>query len=175
MATHASLLLNVIVMSPHNHPVAVYHTTISILLHMVLYLAVIALFAYAVIQTDSLFAKILLCILLLSLIPAAIIPLLKHTKDRIIISPQYLSLTNVDTFSKQGRLTTVKKVQLPWGDIRDISSNFSIHTGKSIHIQKQVVLTHRNGMRYIIDPDLYDVVFLERKLKSFWHRFDNRH
>ena len=65
---------------------------------------------------------------------------------------------------------TVQKAILPWGDIKDISPNYGI---KLTNLQKQVIVTLRSGTQYFIDSNLYDVFFLERKLKTHWHRFRN--
>jgi hypothetical protein len=99
-----------------------------------------------------------------------IVHTLRHTKDRIVITPSHLSLTNITTRSKHGDWKTVQKAILPWGDIKDISPNYGI---KLTNLQKQVIVTLRSGTQYFIDSDLYDVLFLEHKLKSHWRRFRN--
>lgn len=154
----------------HKRPTAVYRTTVSILLHMVLYLAIIALFTSIIVLSDSLAAKLVSGALALVMI-LPIVHTLRHTKDRIVVTPSHLSLTNIATRSKQGDWKTVQKAILPWGDIKDISPNYGI---KLTNLQKQVIVTLRSGTQYFIDSDLYDVLFLEHKLKSHWRRFRNR-
>ncbi len=153
----------------HKRPAAVYRTTVSILLYMVLYLAIIALFTSIIVLSDSLADKLVSGALALFMI-LPIVHTLRHTKDRIVVTPSYLSLTNITTRSKRGEWKTVQKAMLPWGDIKDISPNYGI---KLTNLQKQVIVTLRSGTQYFIDSDLYDVFFLERKLKSHWHRFRN--
>lgn len=154
----------------HKRPTAVYRTTVSILLYMVLYLAVIALFTSIIVLSDNLAAKLVSGALALVMI-LPIVHTLRHTKDRIVVTPSHLSLTNITTRSKQGDWKTVQKAILPWGDIKDISPNYGI---KLTNLQKQVIVTLRSGTQYFIDSDLYDVLFLEHKLKSHWRRFRNR-
>ena len=153
----------------HKRPTAVYRTTVSILLYMVLYLAIIALFTSIIVLSDNLAAKLVSGAMALVMI-LPIVHTLRHTKDRIVVTPSHLSLTNITTRSKHGDWKTVQKAMLPWGDIKDISPNYGI---KLTNLQKQVIVTLRSGTQYFIDSDLYDVFFLERKLKSHWHRFRN--
>lgn len=153
----------------HKRPTAVYRTTVSILLYMVLYLAIIALFTSIIVLSDNLAAKLVSGAMALVMI-LPIINTLRHTKDRIVVTPSHLSLTNIATRSKQGDWKTVQKAILPWGDIKDISPNYGI---KLTNLQKQVIVTLRSGTQYFIDSDLYDVFFLEHKLKSHWRRFRN--
>ena len=137
---------------------------------MVLYVAIIALLTGIIVLSDSLAAKLVSGALALAMI-LLIVHTLRHTKDRIVITSSYLSLTNIATRSKQGDWKTVQKAILPWGDIKDISPNYDI---KLTNLQKQVIVTLRSGTQYFIDSDLYDVLFLEHKLKSHWRRFRNR-
>ena len=157
----------------HKRPIAVYRTTVSILLYMVLYLAIIALFTSIIVLSDNLAAKLVSGALALVMI-LPIVHTLRHTKDRIVVTPSHLSLTNITTRSKQGDWKTVQKAILPWGDIKDISPNYDIELTNHLTIQKQVTVTLRSGTQYFIDSDLYDVLFLEHKLKSHWRRFRNR-
>ena len=153
----------------HKRPTAVYRTTVSILLYMVLYLAIIALFTSIIVLSDSLADKLVSGAMALVMI-LPIVHTLRHTKDRIVVTPSHLSLTNITTRSKRGDWKTVQKAILPWGDIKDISPNYGI---KLTNLQKQVIVTLRSGTQYFIDSDLYDVFFLEHKLKSHWRRYRN--
>ena len=153
----------------HKRPTAVYRTTVSILLYMVLYLAIIALFTSIIVLSDSLADKLVSGAMALVMI-LPIVHTLRHTKDRIVITSSYLSLTNITTRSKRGDWKTVQKAILPWGDIKDISPNYGI---KLTNLQKQVIVTLRSDTQYFIDSDLYDVLFLEHKLKSHWRRYRN--
>lgn len=156
--------------NPHERPAAVYRTTVSILLYMVLFAALTALFLYIMMKADGMAAKLVSGALALVMI-LPIVHILRHTKDRIVVTPTHLSLTNITTRSKHGDWKTVQKAILPWGDIKDISPNYDIKLTNHVTIQKQVLVTLHNGTLYLIDSDLYDVLFLEHKLKAHWHRF----
>jgi hypothetical protein len=158
--------------NPHERPAAVYRTTVSILLYMVLYAALTALFLYIMLKADGMAAKLVSGVLALVMI-LPIVHTLRHTKDRIIVTPSHLSLTNIKTRPKNGDWKRVQKAILPWGDIKDISPNYDVKLTNHVTIQKQVIVTLRSGTQYFIDSDLYDVFFLERKLKTHWHRFRN--
>lgn len=136
---------------------------------MVLYLAIIALFTSIIVLSDNLAAKLVSGAMALVMI-LPIVHTLRHTKDRIVVTPSHLSLTNITTRSKQGDWKTVQKAILPWGDIKDISPNYGI---KLTNLQKQLIVTLRSDTQYFIDSDLYDVLFLEHKLKSHWRRYRN--
>ena len=159
--------------NPHERPTTVYRTTVSIILYMVLYVALTTLFLYIMMKADGMDAKLVSGALALAMI-LLIVHTLRHTKDRIVITPSHLSLTNITTRSKHGDWKTVQKAILPWGDIKDISPNYDIKLTNHLTIQKQVTVTLRSGTQYFIDSDLYDVLFLEHKLKSHWRRFRNR-
>ena len=122
----------------HKRPTAVYRTTVSILLYMVLYLAIIALFTSIIVLSDNLAAKLVSGAMALVMI-LPIVHTLRHTKDRIVVTPSHLSLTNITTRSKQGDWKTVQKAILPWGDIKDISPNYGI---KLTNLQKQPAQRH---------------------------------
>lgn len=156
--------------NPHELPAAVYRTTVRILLYMVLFAAITVLFLYIMMKADGMAAKLVSGALALVMI-LPIVHILRHTKDRIVVTPTHLSLTNIATRSKRGEWKTVQKAILPWGDIKDISPNYDIKLTNHVTIQKHVLVTLHNGTLYLIDSDLYDVLFLERKLKAHWHRF----
>ena len=101
----------------HKRPTAVYRTTVSILLYMVLYLAIIALFTSIIVLSDNLASKLVSGAMALVMI-LPIVHTLRHTKDRIVVTPSHLSLTNITTRSKQGDWKTVQKAILPWSDTK---------------------------------------------------------
>lgn len=158
----------------NEHPVAVYKTTVSIILYEILYLGVSALFVYIILSTKILWAQILsgVCATLLLV---ACIQTLKHAKGRIVVTQRNLTLTNIYTKTKHGKWRNARKVDIPWHDIIDFYSDFDIYmTYSFINIHKKVMVKLRNGTRYCIDSDLYDVFFLKRKLKTFWKEFDKK-
>ena len=156
----------------HKRPTVVYRTTISILRYMVLYLAIIALFTSIIVLSDNLAAKLVSGAMALVMI-LPIVHTLRHTKDRIVVTPSHLSLTNITTRSKHGDWKTVQKAILPWGDIKDISPNYDIKLTNHLTIRKRLIVTLRRGTQYFIDSDLCDVLFLDHKLKSHWRRYRN--
>lgn len=158
----------------HIRPAAIYKTKLSILLQLLLYGAAIAVFVLPIIKTDVLWAKILsggaiACILW------AVIHILRYWNDRIIVSPAHLSISHVAKKTRNGEWGEVGKAVIPWYDIRDISSQFNVHIANRVCVQKEVIIRLKGGVRYCIESDLYDVFFLERKLKAFWHKYSNSH
>ena len=158
------------------HFVVVYKTTVSIILYEMLYTGIIALFAYVIFTINVLWAQILLslCIVLTFVM---CLQLLKHAKDRIVITPRNLTLTNTYTKSRHGKWRNATKVDIPWHEIKDLSSDFDFDFGLTfnrISIHKNVMVKLRNGMLYYIDSDLYDVFFLKRKLNAFWIEYGRK-
>ena len=155
-------------------PVAVYKTTVSIILYEILYLGVIALFVYIILSTNILWAQILsgVCAVL---ILVACIQTLKHIKDRIVVTQYNLLLSNIDTKTRHGKWRNARNVYIPWYDIIDFYSDFDIYmTYSFINIHKKVLVKLHNGTLYCIDSDLYDVFFLKRKLKTYWKEFNKK-
>ena len=159
---------------PHEKPVAVYRTTISIILFEILYLAAAIGCGYIVFQIDVLWAQLLLGSLAVMILWACG-HLLKYRNDRIVVTPDHLSIPHVETKTKQGKNISSTQATLPWVKIKDISSNIDIHTTNTIRVEKKISIILHNGTRYTIDSELYDVIFLERKLKSFWFQFTKKH
>lgn len=158
----------------NNHPTAIYKTHVSILLQLLLYGAAIAVFVLPIIYSDVLWVKILCGVVIAFLLWAAV-RLLRCWNDRIIVSPAHLSIPHVAKKTRNGEWVEVGKVVIPWNDIRDISSQFNVHIANRVCIQKEVIIRLKGGILYSIDSDIYDVFFLERKLKVFWHKYSNSH
>ena len=154
-------------------PVAVYKTTISIILYELLYFGVIALFGFVIFKIDVLWAQILLGVCIVITL-AGCVMMLRHTKDRIVITSKQLSLTNVYSKTKQGKWSSTPEAIIPWNRIKDISSEFNIYIYNRINIHKEVLVTIHNDTQYSIDSDLYDVFFLERKLRTFWKEYKRK-
>ena len=161
-------------MPHHERPTAIYRTTISITLHELIFVAAATFFGYLIFKTDVLWVQILEGILALSLLVIGL-NLLKHMKDRIIVAPSHLTLMRTLTNTKSGKQFVPKVVHIQWTDIKDISSDLDIQVTGTVIVTKNVYITLRNGTKYCIDPELYDVFFLERKLKAFWIRYGRKH
>ena len=160
------MLLNMENNLTDKQPLAVYKTTISIILYELIYVGFIALFGYIVFMIDVLWAQILLGVCIAFALWGCV-SLLRHTKDRIVITPKQLTLMNIYSKAKQGKWSLASKVDIPWNKIKDISSEFDINIYNRLNIHKEVLVTLHNGTCYCIDSDLYDVLFLKIKLESF--------
>ena len=160
--------------SAHEKPVAVYRTTVSIILYEVMYLAFAAGCVYVIFLLDELWGQLLLGILVVTLLWLGV-DLLKYLNDRIVVTPSHLSLPNVDTRTKMGKESITAKAIIPWYKIKDIKVNFNITSTNRVNIQKKVLVILCNETIYSIDSDLYDVLFLECKLKSYWLQFNKKH
>ena len=158
---------------PHEKPVAVYRTTISIILFEILYLAAAIGCGYIVFQIDVLWAQLLLGFLAVMILWACR-DLLKYRNDRIVVTPSHLSLPNVETRTKKGKHTLARKAIIPWHDIKDISFTIDVKKSNSVRIRKLVFVILNDKTQYTIDAELYDVFFLERKLKSFWQQYGKK-
>jgi hypothetical protein len=158
---------------PHEKPVAVYRTTISIILFEILYLAAAIGCGYIVFQIDVLWAQLLLGFLAVMILWACR-DLLKYRNDRIVVTPSHLSFPNVETRTKKGKHTFARKVIIPWHDIKDITFTINVEKPNSVRIRKLVFVILNDKMQYTIDAELYDVFFLERKLKSFWQQYGKK-
>lgn len=159
---------------PHENPVAVYRTTISIILFEIMYLAAAMGCGYIVFQIDVLWAQLLLGFLAVMILWACR-DLLKYRNDRIVVTPSHLSLPNVDTRTKMGKESITAKAIIPWYKIKDIKVNFNITSTNRVNIQKKVLVILCNETIYSIDSYMYDVFFLKRKLKAFWQQFNKKH
>lgn len=160
--------------SAHEKPVSVYRTTVSIILYEVMYLAFAAGCVYVIFLLDELWGQLLLGILVVTLLWLGV-DLLKYLNDRIVVTPSHLSLPNVDTRTKMGKECITAKAIIPWYKIKDIKVNFNITSTNRVNIQKKVLVILCNETIYSIDSDLYDVLFLERKLKAYWLQFNKKH
>ena len=81
---------------------------------------------------------------------------------------------NVDAKKKRGQWKVKPRAVISWYEIKDITSHFDIQINKSVSIHKQVHVVLRDGTIYSIDADMYNVLFLERKLKAFWQQFNKK-
>lgn len=160
--------------STHEKPVAVYRTTVSILLYEVLYVAFAAFWGYIAFKIDVLWAQIL-CGFIVVMTLWGCVHLLKYRNDRIIVTPSHLSLPNVEKKTKQAQYSVSAKAVLPWSDIKDITSNINLHASNRVSVHMQVTVIMRGGTTYNIDSDMYDTFFLGHKLKAFWQRYDKKH
>ncbi|MBR1835147.1 MAG: hypothetical protein IJ785_06545 [Bacteroidales bacterium] len=156
-----------------NRPTAIYKTKVSIMLYLILYGAAIAVLILPIIKTEVLVVKIL-CGVAIACILWGASNILRFWNDRIVVSPAHLSITHATKKTRDGKWTEVSKAVISWNDIRDIISHFDTHITSYVSIQKEVFIRLRNGIQYRIDSGLYDVLFLERKLKTHWQRYTSQ-
>ena len=167
---HAPRCLYYLRMKNHlvdERPVAVYKTTISIILYELIYGAFVALLGYVIFIIDVLWGQILLGVCIAFALWGCV-SLLRHTRDQIVVTPKQLTLSNIHKKAKQRKWSRASKADIPWNKIKDISSEFDIKIYNRVNIHKEVLVRLHNGTCYCIDSDLYDVLFLKIKLDAFW-------
>ncbi|MBO7576317.1 MAG: hypothetical protein J6T03_02495, partial [Bacteroidales bacterium] len=71
--------------------------------------------------------------------------------------------------TKSGDWAPVKNVKLQWRDINYIKAQWERPTSKSI--RKDVLVSAGKKDVYLIDPDIYDVFFLEKKLQKYQRQY----
>ena len=158
----------------NEHFEVVYKTTVSIIFLELMRIGFIALLGYALFSVDVLWAQILIGFMIVAL-AVDCLQILKHTKDRIVVTPHSLVLTNLYTKTKHGKWHTTKTVDIPWNKIADIAPSMEFYNSAgSFFPHKTTVVTLRNGTLYCIEDDYYDVFFLTRKLKAFWKEFGKK-
>lgn len=158
----------------NEHFEVVYKTTVSIIFLELMRIGFIALLGYALFSVDVLWAQILIGFMIAAL-AADCLQILKHTKDRIVVTPHSLALTNIYSKTKHGKWHTTKTVDIPWNKIADIAPSMEFYNSAgSFFPHKTTVVTLRNGTLYCIEDDYYDVFFLTRKLKAFWKEFKKK-
>ena len=86
----------------NEHFEVVYKTTVSIILLELMRIGFIALLGYVVFLVDVLWVQILLGFMIVALAVDCLL-ILKHTKDRITVTPHSLVLTNLYTKTKHGK------------------------------------------------------------------------
>jgi hypothetical protein len=91
--------------------------------------------------------------------------------EQIIITEQSLIISQCVQETKNGDWKPVKNVKLSWKNINHISAQWERPTSKSI--RKNVLVSAGKKETYLIDPDIFDVFFLERKLEEFQKKYGN--
>ena len=158
----------------NEHFEVVYKTTVSIILLELMRIGFIALLGYAIFSVDVLWVQILLGFMIVAL-AVDCLRILKHTKERIVVTPHSLVLTNLYTKTKHGKWHTTKTVDIPWSIIADIAPNLEVFNSAGSFVpHKTTLVILRNGTLCCIEDDYYDVFFLTRKLKAFWKEFGKK-
>ncbi len=89
--------------------------------------------------------------------------------ERIVITEQLLTISQCVKQTKNGDWAPVKNVKLQWRDINHIKAQWERPTSKSI--RKNILVSAGKKDVYMIDPDIYDVFFLEKKLQKYQRQY----
>ncbi len=81
----------------------------------------------------------------------------------------HLTISQCFKQTKSGDWAPVKNVKLQWRDINYIKAKWERPTSKSI--RKNVLVSAGKKDVYLIDPDIYDVFFLEKKLQKYQRQY----
>ena len=151
-------------------PIKVYKTTVSIIMIMVLYIGFILLAGWLIIWAFRLKDIQSLILILCSgvfmfFFVKQMVYYVGYRKDRIVITERHLMVSHCLRQTKKGTWVEAKNVKIPWGSINDIYARWENPTPKSI--RKNVFVSVGKDALYMIDPDVYDVFFLERKLRNY--------
>ena len=92
--------------------------------------------------------------------------------EQIIITEQSLIISQCVQETKNGDWKPVKNVKIPWTDIDYIIAQWERPTSKSI--RKNVLVSAGKKETYLIDPDIFDVFFLEKKLQNYHRQYSRK-
>ena len=92
--------------------------------------------------------------------------------EQIIITEQSLIISQCVQETKNGDWKPVKNVKIPWTDIDYIIAQWERPTSKSI--RKNVLVSAGKRETYLIDPDIFDVFFLEKKLQNYHRQYSRK-
>ena len=138
-------------------PVKVYKSTISCVMYVLLFSAGIAFCIWVAISNFNNDA------------PSWIMVLALGGMAKIVITEQLLTISQCFKQTKSGDWAPVKNVKLQWRDINYIKAQWERPTSKSI--RKDVLVSAGKKDVYLIDPDIYDVFFLEKKLQKYQRQY----
>ena len=142
----------------HTKLVKIYKSTISCVMGVLLFSAGIAFCIWVAISNFNNDAPSWIMVLALGC---------RH--EKIVITEQLLTISQCVKQTKNGDWAPVKNVQIPWIDINHIKAQWERPTSKSI--RKNVLVSAGKKDVYLIDPDIYDVFFLEKKLQKYQRQY----
>ena len=157
----------------HTKPVKIYKSTISCVMYVLLFSAGIAFCIWVAISNFNNDAPSWIMVLALGGMAVAcvnqMIYYIRCRHERIVITEQLLIISQCVKQTKNGDWAPVKNVQIPWIDINHIKAQWERPTSKSI--RKNVLVSAGKKDVYLIDPDIYDVFFLEKKLQKYQRQY----
>ena len=155
----------------HTAPVKEYKTTISTMIGVGLYASFIALLVWIIIAAFS--WLMLLCTgMLACFFGKQMVYYFRCRHEKIVITEQQLAVTQCVKQTCDGDWIPVKNIKIPWDNINYIAAQWEHPTSKSI--RKNVLVGTKKKDTYLIDPDIFDVFFLEKKLQDYHHLYGNK-
>ena len=157
----------------HTKPVKIYKSTISCVMYVLLFSAGIAFCIWVAISNfnnDILSWILALCMGVMAVACVnQMIYYIRCRHEKIVITEQLLTISQCVKQTKNGDWAPVKNVKLQWRDINHIKAQWERPTSKSI--RKNVLVSAGKKDVYMIDPDIFDVFFLEKKLKKYHQQY----
>ena len=152
-------------------PIKIYKTTLSVIMEVTLFVALIAFCVWVIISEFSWI--ILICMGIMSFFCInQMVYYIRCRHERIVITEQFLIISQCVKQTDSRGWNPVKNVQISWKDINYIMAQWEHPTSKSI--RKNVLVSVRKRGKeevYLIDPDIFDVFFLEKKLQKYHRQY----
>ena len=159
----------------HPKPVKIYKSTISCVMGVLLFSAGIAFCIWVAISNFNNDALSWIMVLALGVMAVAcvnqMIYYIRCRHEKIVITEQYLSISQCVKQTRDGNWIPVKNVKIPWTDIDYIIAQWERPTSKII--RKNVLVSAGKKENYLIDPDIFDVFFIEKKLQHYHQQYGN--
>ena len=157
-------------------PVKVYKSTISCVMGVLLFSAGIAFCIWVAISNFNNDALSWIMVLALGGMAVAcvnqMIYYIRCRHEKIVITEQLITISQCVKQTKSGDWAPVKNVKIFWSDNNYIIAQWERPTSKSI--RKNVLVSAGKNDTYLIDPDIYDVFFLEKKLQNYHRQYGRK-
>ena len=160
----------------HPKPVKIYKSTIRCVMGVLLFSAGIAFCIWVAISNFNNDALSWIMVLALGVMAVAcvnqMIYYIRCRHEQIVITEQHLAISQCVKQTRDGGWRPVKNVRLSWIDIDYIMAQWEHPTSKSI--RKNVLVSAGKKDTYLIDPDIFDVFFLEKKLQNYHSQYGRK-
>ena len=157
-------------------PVKVYKSTISCVMGVLLFSAGIAFCIWVAISNFNNDAPSWIMVLALGGMAVAcvnqMIYYIRCRHEKIVITEHHLGISQCVKQTRDGGWTAVKNVKISWTNINYIIAQWEHPTSKSI--RKNVLVSAGKNDTYLIDPDIFDVFFLEKKLQNYYNQYGRK-
>ena len=157
-------------------PVKVYKSTISCVMGVLLFSAGIAFCIWVAISNFNNDALSWIMVLALGVMAVAcvnqMIYYIRCRHEKIVITEHHLGISQCVKQTRDGGWTAVKNVKISWTNINYIIAQWEHPTSKSI--RKNVLVSAGKNDTYLIDPDIFDVFFLEKKLQNYHRQYGRK-